>query len=345
MTLQDVARAAGVSLATASRALNGSSRAVSADNLARVTAAAARLRYTPHLSAQAVARGATRTAALVIGDIADPFFSAIAAGVIRRAEPADLTVTMAVTDRSPQRELEIVRALRGQRPRAIILAGSRTEGTATRDALVRELTVYRRAGGRAVLLSQPELPFPTISIDNVGGARELALALVGLGYRRFAVLHGPPTWHTSRDRVDGFLAGLRGAPGVGPPLLVETDVTRDGGHRAATRLVGRRHHDRDDLNAVNAVDAVFAVTDVMAIGAMSALRDTGLVPGRDLAVAGFDDISETRDVTPMLTSVLVPLEELGARAMDLALGDVTGADTPPVTPEVVLRASTPARHR
>src|SRR5690349_8720167 len=176
-TLHDVAREAGVSISTASRALNGSDRSVTEENLARVAAAAARLRYTPHLSAQAIARGRTRTAALVVGDIADPYFSSIAAGVIQQAETADLTVTVAITDRSAEQELEIVRTLRGQRPHAIIIAGSRTEQPATRAALVRELTAYQQAGGHVALVSQPELPFPTVSIDNAGGARDLAVAL------------------------------------------------------------------------------------------------------------------------------------------------------------------------
>ncbi|HKT02138.1 MAG TPA: LacI family DNA-binding transcriptional regulator [Rugosimonospora sp.] len=329
-TLHDVARAAGVSVSTASRALNGSSRTVTGDYLSRVRAAAARLNYAPHLSAQAIARGSTRTAALVVSDIADPYFSSIAAGVLHRAEAADLTVTMAITDRSPERELQIVRTLRGQRPHTIILAGSRSEETGTRAALVRELTAYRRAGGRVVLISQPELPFPTVSIDNAGGARDLALALVDRGYRRFAIIHGPDALRTSRDRVDGFLAGLpAGAP---PPLTLETAFTREGGYHAATRLAKRRRGD---------VELAFAVNDVMAIGAMSALRDTGVAPGTGIAVAGFDDITQARDVTPPLTSVAVPLQEIGGYAMDLALSGEERTDLSPVAGTVVLRASTP----
>jgi LacI family transcriptional regulator len=334
-TLHDVAREAGVSIATASRALNGSSRTVTGDNAARVVAAAQRLNYTPHLSAQATARGSTRTAALVVSDIADPYFSAIAAGVIQQAEAADLTVTMAVTDRSPERELHIVRALRGQRPRAIILAGSRGEGTGTREELTRELTAYQTAGGRVVLISQPELPFPTVSVDNARGARDLAVALVGLGYRRFAVIHAPDTLRTSRDRLDGFRSGLRQSrAGAGAPLLVEAEFTRDGGYQAAGRLA-RRGLDR--------VELVFAVNDVMAIGAMTAFREAGLVPGRDIAVAGFDDITPAVDVTPALTSVAVPLLDTGVRAMRLALSAEAAADPLPVATTVVLRDSTPRR--
>ena len=89
------------------------------------------------------------------------------------------------------------------------------------------------------------------------------------------------------------------------------------------------------------VELVFAANDVMAVGALSAVRDAGLTPGTDVAVAGFDDIPTVRDVTPALTTVRVPLEELGRRALRLALGDADAANEGAVRTEVVLRESTP----
>ncbi|MEU7740611.1 LacI family DNA-binding transcriptional regulator [Nonomuraea sp. NPDC049158] len=333
-TLHDVAREAGVSIATASRALNGSTRNVRTENVSRVLAAAAKLDYEPHLSAQAIAKGSTRTAALVVGDVADPYFSAIAAGVSRAAEAAGLIVTMAVADRSPDRELEIVRTLRGQRPRVIIIAGSRVDGAGTREALVEELEQYRTAGGRVVLISQRDLPFATVTIDNRGGARRLARALAGVGYRRFAVIHAPDRVRTSRDRVDGFTEGLRESGiALDGRFLLETEFTRGGGYAAANELAGR---------GLEGIEVVFAVNDVMAIGAMTAFRDAGLVPGADIAVAGFDDIGSAVDVVPALTSVAVPLEEAGASAMRLALAE--GAELR-IETRVILRESTPPRSR
>ncbi|WP_090769105.1 LacI family DNA-binding transcriptional regulator [Nonomuraea maritima] len=331
-TLHDVAREAGVSVATASRALNGSSRNVRSENASRVRAAAARLGYEPHLSAQAIAKGSTRTVALVVRDVADPYFSAIAAGVTRAAETDRLIVTMAVADGPPERELEIVRTLRGQRPRAIIVAGSRVDGAGTRDALIEELRQYRTAGGRVILISQRDLPFATVTIDNRGGAERLARALLGVGYRRFAVFHAPASVRTSRDRHEGFVAGLCGS-GVPEPLAIETGFTREGGYEAARRLVERGFED---------VEAVFAVNDVMAVGAMTAFRDAGVVPGADIGVAGFDDIASAVDVVPALTSVAVPLREAGVRAVLLALSHDEEAVVDLPT-HVVLRASTPGR--
>ncbi|MEV4172836.1 LacI family DNA-binding transcriptional regulator [Nonomuraea sp. NPDC049709] len=333
-TLHDVAREAGVSIATASRALNGSARNVRSENVSRVRAAAAKLNYEPHLSAQAIAKGSTRTVALVVRDVADPYFSSIAAGVTQAAEEAGLIVTMAVAGGSPERELEIVRTLRGRRPRVVIVTGSRIDRAPTRDALVEELEEYRTAGGRVVLISQRDLPFGTVTIDNHGGAAALARALLGAGYRRFAVFHAPPSLRTSRDRHEGFLAGLDGA-GVPEPLAIETGFTRAGGHEAARRLVERGFED---------VEAVFAVNDVMAIGAMTAFREAGVEPGADIGVAGFDDIPSAVDVVPALTSVAVPLREAGLSAVRLALADDGHAD--PLLPvTVVLRGSTPPRPR
>ncbi|MDX3191207.1 LacI family DNA-binding transcriptional regulator [Streptomyces sp. MN03-5084-2B] len=330
-TLLDVAREAGVSAATASRALNGSTRTVSAEKLALVLQAAERLGYAPNLSAQATARGSTKTVALIVHDIADPYFSSIAAGIVDGAEAAGLTVTMAVTGRSPDRELEIVSILRGHRPHAIVLAGSRIGDD--QEALAGELRAYRAAGGRVAVVSQPGLPHGTVAIDNRGGAEALADALVAHGYRRFAVLRGPDVLHTSRDRADGFAAGLARA-GIEVLGTIEADFTEDGGHAAMTGLLGRG---RDDT------ELVFAVNDVMAIGAMRALRDAGLVPGRDLGVAGFDDIAAAVDVDPALTTVAVPTRAMGLRAIELALA---GADEPELVwlpTSVVLRESTPRR--
>ncbi|HEY4421923.1 MAG TPA: LacI family DNA-binding transcriptional regulator, partial [Pseudonocardia sp.] len=125
VTLLDVARAAGVSLATASRALNGSTRRVRPDLRERVLEAAEALQYSANAQAQAMARGRTNLVGLVIGDVGDPYFSSIAAGAIRAAEGHQLVVTMACTFGREEREIDYVAALRSQRARAVIVVGSR----------------------------------------------------------------------------------------------------------------------------------------------------------------------------------------------------------------------------
>jgi len=335
VTLHDVAREAGVSLATASRALNGSARTVNDEYRQRVLAAALKLSYTTNLSAQAVAKGSTTSVALLVGDIADPYFSSIAAGVIKGSEEAGLIVTMSVTERSSERELELVRALRGQRPRVIILAGSRSSNEQHQGELQRELEAFEAAGGRVVFVSQHELPFDTVRIDNYGGARALAESLVGLGYTRFAAITGETALLTATDRLAGFADGLaEHGLRILPEHVVSGGFTRDGGYEGALELADR---------GLDGVELIFAVNDVMAIGAMSGLRSRGIEPGRDVAIAGFDDIQTVRDVTPALTTVGIPLFEVGESALAVALrARESGAERDlSVATAVVLRASTP----
>lgn len=335
-TLYDVAREAGVSLATASRAINGSTRKVNDAYRERVLAAAAKLGYTANASAQAVARGASATVAMLVSDIADPFFSSIAAGVVRGAEEHGLAVTIAVTDRDPDKEIELVRVLRGQRPRAIVLAGSRFVDDESSELLVAELRSFAATGGRVVLVSQDELPFPTVAIDNRTGAKELAEKLVERGYRRFAILAGPERLVTARDRVSSFVGALQAAGiTVDPDRIVHGGFTRDAGFEAMEWLID---------NGLGDVELVFAVNDVMAIGALSALRARGIPVPDQIAVAGFDDIVTAHDVTPALTTVRIPLEHVGERAVELALDSVEPHGPAIVVPvEVVLRESTPGR--
>ncbi len=149
---------------------------------------------------------------------------------------------------------------------------------------------------------------PTVEPDNRGGARRLACALVELGHRRFAVLCGPAGLLTARDRLEGFRQGLAEAGGVAADV-VEGGFTRDGGHAVALELLGRG----------TASTCVFAVNDVMAVGAMAALRERGVPVPQAMSVAGFDDIATLRDTVPALTTVRLPLEEMGEQAARLTL--------------------------
>ena len=332
-TLTEVASRAGVSLATASRVLNGSARSVGDELRHRVLAAAAELDYIPNVHAQAMARGTSSVLGLIVHDIADPYFSTIAAGVMAAAEESGLIVSLGSTLASADRELDYVAVLRAQRARALILAGSRSSNVAQTRRLAREVQAFRAAGGRVACISQPLLGTDTVQPDNEAGARALAGELVRLGHRRFGVLAGPATLLTARDRLFGFRAGLADA-GIDVPEahIMPSSFDRDGGYAAAGGLLA--------LDA--GVTCIFAVNDIMAVGAMAAIRDRGLSVPQDISVAGYDDIPTLRDVAPPLTTVRLPLHELGRRAAELALvGDEP--PTPRVIPvhgEVVIRAST-----
>ncbi|WP_129788767.1 LacI family DNA-binding transcriptional regulator [Promicromonospora panici] len=344
VTLSQVAREAGVSLATASRAINGSAtRSVREDLRERVLETARRLDYSPDPSAQAMARGRTTALGLVVHDIADPYFSTIAAGVARAAEREGLIVTLASTEQRPERELAFVELARRQRSRAIILAGGRLEpddGTRPAGALEAALHAFRDAGGGVALIGQPIDDLPVVEIANADGAADLARTLHGLGYRRFAVLAGPVGHRTAADRTDGFTGALAelGSP-VAPDDVLTCAFTRDGGYSVMRGLIEQTGGAEPGRSLP---ELVFAVNDVMAVGAMAAVRDAGLGVPDDVAVAGFDDIHTLRDVSPGLTTVRIALAEVGALATELALGRSAQTRTR-VRGEVVLRDSTPKR--
>ncbi|HLV54632.1 MAG TPA: LacI family DNA-binding transcriptional regulator [Actinotalea caeni] len=333
-TLSDVAKEAGVSLATASRAINGSAnRTVRPELRERVLAAAARLKYSPDANAQAMARGRTTTVGLIVHDIADPYFSSIAAGVTGAADRHKLVVTLATTQHQRGREVQFVEVMHSQRARAIVIAGGRYDDPEGTEALTHALAGYMASGGSAALIGQPLPGVSTIAIANTAAVVDLARALHGLGYRRFGILGGPAGHLTARDRREGF-ARTVDELGESSAVTLETAFTRDGGYDGMARLLAQEPD----------VELVFAVNDVMAVGAMAAARDAGREVGRDIAVAGFDDIVTLRDVSPGLTTVRLPLVELGARATELALEEAAGEPRVlEVGGEVVLRESTPPR--
>ena len=333
-TLEEVARAAGVSLATASRALNGSTRKVNPEYRERVLAAARTLNYSANLAAQAVAKGGSSTIGLVVADISDPYFSSIASGVMQAAEERGLIVTIGTTERRPGREAALVRVLRGQRPRSVILVGSRWAADGLDQELGEELKAFEGVGGRVTMVSQPKLPFRTIDIRNREGAAALAEQLIKHGYRSAAILTGPTGLITAQERTRGFADAFaaHGHP-IDERWLVSGDFTRDGGFLGASELRRR---------GLGEVELIFAVNDVMAVGAMAYLRSAGVRLPDDVAVAGFDDISSLRDVTPALTTVTLPLELIGRKAIELALDDDhDGERVVPIYGFPVLRESTP----
>ena len=331
--LADVAKRARVSLSTASRVLNGSARQVTPDLVDRVMASAAALGYTPNAQAQALARSASSTVGLIIHDVTDQYFSAIANGVIRIADSRGLLVMLGTTFRDPRKEIDFAAMLHSQRVRAMILVGTRQSSRALTARLAAVLKSFQAAGGRVSAVTQARLPIDTVVPENRAGARKLARELVKLGHREFAALTASHSLLTCQDRLAGFRDGLADS-GLRLPdeSVFEGALTRDGGYAAAQQMVDK---------GVKA-SCLFVVTDVMAVGAVTALRERGIRVPEDLSVAGFDDIETLRDLTPPLTTVRLQLEEMGARAARLALDP-----SPPGSPqvirypgEVVLRAST-----
>lgn len=173
----------------------------------------------------------------------------------------------------------------------------------------------------------------SVVVANKAGAKALAERLVQLGYRRYAVLAGPQHLQTALDRTEGFTQGL-GTAGITPVAVVAGEFTRDGGYAAMA----------DALGAHPGVDCVLAANDIMAVGAMALCRERGVAVPGDLGVAGFDDIPTLRDVSPDLTTIALPLERMGAAAIDLVLAEQRATPRRErVAGQLVVRESTPGR--
>ncbi|WP_295012937.1 LacI family DNA-binding transcriptional regulator [uncultured Microbacterium sp.] len=332
-TLHDVARVAGVSLATASRVLNGSERKVAEGFRERVERAAETLGYTPNVSAQSTARGRSPVIALLVADIADPYFGQIAAGVARGADERGLVVTISITDRDPERERRILRALRGQRPQGLILAASRAEDAVAPAASPDERAAFERYGGRVVSFGEErssDRVGRSVVLDNAGGAVELGRRMAELGYRSAIGIGAAEGVRTSDDRLNGFARGF--AEGGGRlERILRGDFRRESGAAAMSGALAE---------GVAPGTLVFALSDVVALGAMSAIRAAGREIGADIAVCGFDDVPVSADVTPALTTVRLPLNDAGYQAFRAVVDDEWVQAPLPV--EVVVRESTPA---
>ncbi|KJQ55700.1 LacI family DNA-binding transcriptional regulator [Microbacterium sp. SA39] len=327
-TLHDVARAAGVSLATASRVLNGSERTVAESFRDRVQTAAAELGYTANVSAQATARGSSPVIALLVADIADPYFGLIASGVARGADEHGLVVTIAITERDPEREARIVRALRGQRPRGLILAASRS-GEPMESETARELAEFARLGGRTVTFGPDGVGERRVEIDNRAGAEALGRRMAERGYRVAIAIGAAEGVRTSDERLAGFRAGFESVGGTIGRVL-RGDFRRESGAAAMAAAL---------TAGVEKGALVFGISDVVAIGAMAAIRGAGREVGADIAVCGFDDVPSSSDVTPALTTVRVPLTEVGYQAFRATVD--ADWQQPPLPLEVIVRDSTP----
>ena len=329
ITLMDVAKHAGVSLATASRVVNGSDRRVSSALREKVTASAEALRYVRNAYAQALARSRTSIAGVIIYDIGHPYFAGVIRGIQRVAVEAQQIVLICNSNCDPKRELEYLTLLHEHRAATIIMAASGYDPAYT-QRLESQLESFIDGGGRVALIGRTQLNISAVLPDSFGGMLALGTELTRLGHRKVAVIGGPRIAVVD-DRTAGIRAALAavGAP-IGDRWIVPGDL-----HRASAEAAVREMYARG-LDPT----AIVAINDEMAIGALVALRSLGKRVPHDVSLAGFDDIAVSADLEPALTTVHVPLEEIGERAMRIALRD---AEEPPhnerVATRLIVRAS------
>jgi LacI family transcriptional regulator len=304
-SIKEVALKAGVSVATVSRVINGTGP-VAEETRRRIQDAIDKLRYVPHGAARSLITNQTDTVGVLLPDLHGEFFSEVIRGIdlAARRNAYHVLVSGFHSDRA---EIEaVLRALRGRVDGLIVLSPDVDAQTLQRN-LPETLPV--------VLLNTPGdgATFDSIQIDNHGGALAMVRHLAKLGHTRIALIRGPKENVDAQERLRGYHDALRSLEIESSSALeIEGDFSEDSGYRAGRRL----------LKLKPRPTAVFAANDSMAIGCLFALREAGVRVPDDVALAGFDDIPIARYLTPPLSSVHVPISELGMRAMERLLSAV-----------------------
>jgi len=310
-TIRDVAKLAGVSVATVSRYLNKKGY-VNAETEAKVARAIEQLRYEPNAVARGLAGKQMGTIALILPDISNPFFPEIARGVEDTALAHGFSVILCNSDDQSKKERTYIEFLKKKYIDGIIFASSTLDDDGL--ALMEKNNIPLVALDRA--------PSPkactVIRSRNFEGAVMAVQHLLAAGCRKIAHLYGPQEVITARERLAGYESVAKAFPWYSPSLMVPGFFRIDGGMRAVQDLLVK-HPD---------VDGIFAGNDLMAIGAMKALYQQGIRVPEDVAICGFDGISLTEVTQPELTTVAQPIYEMGAMAARALLEEIqsgTGA--------------------
>jgi LacI family transcriptional regulator len=327
MTLDEVARRAGVSPATVSRVLNDKGE-VKASTRARVLEAVQALKYSPNLHARSLAGGASRSLGVIVSNIENPFFLDIYKAVESGAQAAGYEVIMANTDYRPERLVTSIRLLLGRRPAGLAVIVSEMDAT-----LIDELS----AQPVPVVFYDVGTPRPNITnirVDYRHGVAHLTSYLYSLGHRRLGYIGHHAALAPLHERLHALRAAVARYPDVDVFDAGDAD-SLDGG-RQATRALLDAHPD---------VTAIVCVNDLMALGALRELRARGRRVPDDVSVTGFDNIALAQYAVPALTTVHIPRDQVGRTICACLMG----SDPPRnreivIEPELVVRESTGRSH-
>ncbi len=298
VTIRDVARAAGVSVATVSRVFNDSGP-VHAETRARIRDVARELRYTPNSAARSLITAKSNVLGVLLPDLYGEFFSEVIRGLDQTAQRHNYHVLLSSAHETQARVEAAMRAMRGRVDGLIVMSPDLDE---------RVLAANLPESLPVVLMNCAfeGMAYDAISVDNFGGSSAMVRHLLATGRDRVAIITGSPRNADARERLRGYRTTLRDAGAVWrEEWEIPGDFTEAGGYAAAQVLAGLTPRP----------NAVFAANDAMAIGALSGFREAGLRVPDDIAVGGFDDIPMARYMSPALTSVHVENSALGSQAM------------------------------
>jgi LacI family transcriptional regulator len=329
--IKDVARQAGVSVGTVSNVINRPDM-VSQDTRTRVLEVIDRLGYVRSESARQLRAGRSRIIALLVLDMANPFFVDIASGAERAARDAHLGVMLCNSAQSVAEEAEYLGMFAEQRVRGVLVTPADTTG--------RNLESFRRHGIPCVFVDRvvSSAEACSVSVDDVAGGRLAVGHLLAEDHQRIAYISGPMQLPQCRDRYTGALAALA-ASGLPPETLTHIAADRldvEAGRNAGARLLGTAQRPT----------AVFCANDLLALGVLQALYAAGVTVPDEIALVGYDDIEFAAAAAVPLTSVRQPASRMGRAAADLLIEETgDGAYQHEhrqivLQPELVVRGST-----
>jgi len=311
VTIYDVARQAGVSAATVSRVFNGQVK-VGPDRTQAVRAAAAELGFVPNRNARRLRTNSTEIIAMMVPDIANPFFTLLTRAVEDVARGAGFSVMLCNTDEDYDREQEYLRVAASEPVAGIVMVPSATSNLAF--ALGRDVPVV------CVDRHAPNHDVDAVVVDNLAASAAATRLLFSAGYRRLACITGPADIETSNQRLAGFTEVVRERTGADPdPDLIQraTYVRDDDGERAALGFFA----------LPNPPDAVFAANNRLATGTLRALTRLGLLPPA-VGLVSFGGPPQTLFPPPALITTYLPTADMGTTAARMLLERIAGLDIP-----------------
>jgi len=326
-TIKDVAREAGVSIATVSRVINKSPKASKA-SVESVTRAMAELGYRPNAAAKALVSQSSNTVGVLVGDVSDPFFGTLVKAVDNVAHESGKHILIGNGYHSAEQERQAIELLINNRCEALVI---HSKGLSDE-----ELIKYAKEVKGLVFINRhiPEMAERCISLDNYKGAYLATEYLIRHGHSKIACVASAHNIEDSKQRIEGYLAALRDNNIELPSSYIEYgEPDSDGGETAMTNLLTK---------SVD-ITGVVAYNDYMAAGALSVLDENGLTVPDQVSMMGFDDGLIARYVNPRLTTIRYPIAMMAERAarlaLDLARQEKSAGDAMVFTPTLVRRNS------
>jgi LacI family transcriptional regulator len=326
--MKDIARLAGVSLGTVSHVLNDSARVREAVR-ERVLKAVHEVGYQPSQLARALRRDKTNMVGMIIPDITNPFFPAVVRGAEDVAFSNGFRLILCNTDNDHSKELVHLNELRTYLPAGLIVIPSNFSD------LTAQAESYRRAGTGVVCIDRLPRNWSgdSVTADNEAGAYNAAQCLLQRGHVRLGVIAGPLHLTNAKERLAGFKRAVREARlPLAPEYIQETSFDKSGGHAKALVL----------LRLIPRPTAIFAGNDMIALGALLAIRESGLRCPEDVSLIGFDDLDLAETTNPSLSSVSQSGYQLGTTAARILLDRLEGDASP--AKHIVLETSLKLRH-